>query len=64
MGTSEKAPIFAQIVPRKGITVPSRALPMRVRLVLYGFVYSLSRAEKSALLFLRLPPRREGRRAG
>ena len=32
---------FAQIVPRKGITVPSRALPMRVRLVLYGFVYSL-----------------------
>ena len=41
MGTSEKVPIFAQIVPRKGITVPSRALPMRVRLVLYGFVYSL-----------------------
>ena len=44
MGTSEKAPIFAQIVPRKGITVPSRALPMRVRLALYGFVYSLNRA--------------------
>ena len=47
MGTSEKVPIFAQIVPRKGITVPSRALPMRVRLALYGFVYSLKSIENS-----------------
>ena len=46
MGTTEKAPIFAQIVSRKGITVPSRALPMRVRLVLYGFVYSLNISER------------------
>ena len=38
---TEKVPIFAKIVPRKGITVPSRALPIRVRLVLLGFVYSL-----------------------